>query len=88
MMKATLILQGLAAVSSVSQPESCSMTQKAEPTYRVSINGRTFTPEELEYEAAMRVAASYNLPNDKLLALAKKYPPPQEWFDSKEECPF
>jgi hypothetical protein len=45
-------------------------------------------PEELERIAVAEVAARFNLPNDKLLALAAKYPPPQEWLETKEDKPF
>jgi hypothetical protein len=54
----------------------------------VSVAGKTYTDEELEYMAAMRVADSFNLPNKKLKALAAKCPPPPEWFGTEEEMPF
>jgi hypothetical protein len=54
----------------------------------VSVAGKTYTDEEMEYMAAMRVADSFHLPNKKLKALAAKYPPPPEWFGTEEEMPF
>jgi len=54
----------------------------------VSILGKTYTLEELESKENVKTAARVNLPNDKLLALAAKYPPPPEWLKTVEEKPF
>ncbi len=54
----------------------------------VSVSGKTYTDDELEYMAAMQVAAGFHLPNEKLKALAAKYPPPPEWYETEEEAPF
>lgn len=34
------------------------------------------------------IVQSITPPDEELLKLAERYPPPQEWFKADEECPF
>ena len=63
-------------------------TGQARTKAMVSVAGKTYTEEELACMANAEIAARFNLPNDKLLALAAKYPPPPEWLKTVEEKPF
>jgi hypothetical protein len=47
---------------------------------------RKVVPLRIEPTAAPpRVKARKYIPNERLLELADKYPPPQSWYDEKEE---
>lgn len=63
-------------------------TQQPVTKATVSVAGKTYTHEELEYTAAVRAAKACNMPSDLLAELADQYPPPAEWLDSEEEMPF
>ncbi len=41
-----------------------------------------------EDQAAAEELARIALPNERLLELAARRPPPPEWFQGEEECPF
>jgi hypothetical protein len=54
----------------------------------VGVPGKIRTPEELDYAAAVKAAAQFNLPNKRLRAFAAKCQVPPEWYETDEEKPF
>lgn len=81
------------ALSLMASPTVFNMPSNSEmPVVNVTVNvagkSKTYAAEELEYMAAIRAAEACNLPNEFLLRLAEKYPPPAEWLDTEEEMPF
>jgi hypothetical protein len=88
----TIVLKGVFAVMpfTLSQMvyDMSKGTDQCRTKANVSVAGKTYTEEELDYMAAVRAAASCDLPGAFLVELAAKCPPPAEWLDTDEEMPF
>jgi hypothetical protein len=88
----TIIYKGLFVVMPLTMPQMVydmsSVTERTKTRATVSVAGKKYTEEELEYMAAVRTAAACDLPGAFLVELAAKCPPPPEWLDTEEEMPF
>jgi hypothetical protein len=88
----TIVYKGIFMVMPLTVPplvyDMSSASGQSRTKATVSVAGKTYTDEELEYMAAMEAADNFNIPNAELLALAETSPPPPEWFKRIEKKPF